>query len=143
MRRKEIIVPLEISKNDFRFGSCAGIAISQAFDMQTREFDVVMKLLKVDYDDGLTFWECNRVIKQLCELFYYTSRYRPNNASLKYVHLVHLLDKGKFVYMFDHHISYVEDGTIYDSYWAMNREDERNKVAHYQPTGWWEIKPNN
>ena len=135
--RKKIEIQINDSKEEFKFGCCATVAISAAFNMNAHSIAVVLRLLKFkEWYDGLTFFQIKRLINVLDPVGRWT--YVPNNAQVRYNQLIILFKDKSLIVMFSEHLSYVEKGQIYDSYLinALDREGWINA----KPTGWW-IKP--
>ena len=129
------------SKENFRFGNCATIAICQAFDISMNAFRAISKLMKVRYyeddndEDGLSFFECKKLINLLSDSCGCTSKYVHNTEKVTYPQMLLLLNKGKYLTMFDIHLSFAENGEVFDSYyygWASGFKKAK-------PTGWWKI----
>src|SRR5688572_2124848 len=96
------------SKNTFRFGSCAAIAICSAFDCTEQTFRIVCHLLKIKEEFGLSFFECKKVINALN--LGREVKYVPNKAVVNYPQMAYLLNKGSYIVMFKEHLSFIEDG---------------------------------
>lgn len=125
---------------DFKYGNCACIAISNAFDLNWTSIKTICKILKIDYNEGLTFWECKKVINLLAENSYKIAIYRPNVAVLEYWQLIALMNKGKYLTVFNEHLSYMENGVLYDTYISYQLPHEKTEYLKRKFTGYWEIK---
>lgn len=130
------------SKDKFRFGNCATIAICQAFDIPFNAFVAICRAMKIKTDEtnddskGLSFFECKRIIHLLSDSCKCTSKYIPNTGKVTYAQMLLLLNKGKYLVMFNIHLSFAQDGEIYDSYFRGFNENSFKKT---KPTGWWKI----
>lgn len=120
------------STKPFHFGSCSSIAITQAFAITEDILIVICKLLKIKkIDAGLSFFEIKKVVNALSRQK--KSVYTPNYANLTFGQMLIVLNKGVYLVMFDEHLSYAKDGTIYDSFIC---HDDLDNI----PQGWWKIK---
>ena len=131
--RKPIKVPLNPPKEDFRFGNCAAIAISQAFSIPFWVVNIISRSLKFNIHEGLDYWQCKKLIDRISHQSSSSNEYVSNKTNVRYIQLAVLL-KGRYLVMFHNHLSYMENGQIYDRYF-----DEED-ILKITPTGWWEIK---
>lgn len=132
---KKAVVKVNRTPEQFRYGNCAEIAICQAFDIPKNALKVILLLMKVDKkkQGGLSFFEIKRLLNTLCEIYPGCSIYCPNRAKVTYYQLMLILTEGRYLVMFDEHLSYACNGEIWDSYFD-NEEIEKRK-----PTGWWKL----
>lgn len=135
-KKKEIVV--HPSKEEFKFGNCAAIAICSAFNVPFSALKLITSLIKLDIRDGLSFFECKKVINMLAKAnSLIDTEYVPNVGNITFKQQLLLFNKGKYITMFSRHISYSENGEIYDSYFAGDVIKEYEDAI---PTGWWKIK---
>lgn len=146
---KSISIHIEPSKNyKFDFGNCATIAISQGFGIPFFTLRCICESFKwKKWREGITFNQCRRLINFLSKQTGDKAEYISNKAGIKYYQFVTLFNKGKWIVMFDEHLSYCENGIIYDS-WLDDMTKSiytegrtRLKVIIYKvpPVGWWKI----
>lgn len=130
-------INVHVSREKFSFGNCASIAICQAFDVPYNAFKAICKATKIkSYDDmGLLFSECKKLINLLSSSCQCTSDYIPNKGKITYVQMLLLLNEGKYLVMFDEHLSFSENGEVYDSFFYYLPIDFKQA----KPTGWWKI----
>lgn len=124
------------SKENFCFGNCASTAIASAFKIEFKALKLICSLLKIDVDNGMSFFECKKLINLIGENYGIYVTYTPNYGKVTYEQMLFLLNKGKYIAMFDEHLSYSENGEIYDSYF---RPPWGNDIKKEKPTGWWKI----
>lgn len=127
-------VRINPSKDEFKFGGCAPLAICGAFNIQMSIFRLICEFLKIrNYKRGLTFWECKKIINALLRANnIFTDQYTPNHARITYLQMAILLPKYKYIVLFDHHLSLLENGEIFDSFFM-------HEKTLPIPTGWWRI----
>ncbi len=131
MRKK--IIRLEESKSEFSFGNCAFIAIGSAFDIPNKSLVVICNILGINHIEGMSFWECKKLINEIAKGYNKKVLYKPNYLNLTYQHLAILFEDVSIIAMFPKHLSLCEKGTIYDTY--MNTIE----VREWKPTGYWTI----
>lgn len=124
------MILLRPSLDNFVFGNCAIIAIGQLFDSRQKWIELMARLCGIkEPEDGLTFFECKKVINKIGELFGNQQyEYVTNSTGLTYKQIVWVYDRG--IVMFDEHLSFFKDKEVFDSY--MRPHEMYNK-----PTGFW------
>ena len=137
---KKKLIQLKESKSDFVFGNCAAIAIGSAFDIPYSAISLICKLVGNDCNNGLTYHECDKLIKKIGEesnkkIEYITNRY----SRITYGQLCLLFPKGKYIVMFPTHLSYLENGEIFDSFLVNSNTKVQSMFHNGYPTGWWKI----
>lgn len=140
-------VDIQPSKQNFYYGNCALIAIAQAFDMPVNALVAVCDALKMnklgqDYkEEGLSFYQCKKIINHLAHSYRCTCTYIPNRSKVTYNQMLLLLNLGKYLTMWDIHLSYAEKGIIYDSYLHHfgSSTDKDLDITRIVPTGWWKV----
>lgn len=132
-------IQINPGKGEFRYGSCASIAICSAFNIQYIPFKVICGLLKIGpVNEGLAFHECRKVINLLGKYYKRPIIYIPNEVNLTYGQLLFVQNRSRFLVVFDEHLSYAEDGAIYDSF-ILESEGGAAQWLLEIPTGWWRI----
>lgn len=137
MKKKEI--KIRESKSDFVYGSCATIAIASAFGYPYKAVSTICHALGIIDKMGLDFFKCKRVINFISQNGGFKAEYFPNDAKIAYFQLI-LLRKEKLIVVFDHHLSFAENGVIYDSFLQKGDDDLAKEYLTLKPTGWWIIK---
>lgn len=138
--RKQPIVSINTSKIDFAYGNCAALAISSAFGLNWMAIKTICKLLKIDYKEGMTFWECKRLINILAKSNHDRIKYHPNLAKLEYWQMITVFNRGKYIPVFDEHLSYLEEGQVYDTFLQeILLSPDGKKFLKTKPIGWWKI----
>lgn len=139
---KKCIINISPAKTEtsFYFGGCTIKAFTQAFDIPEKTLVLIGSLMKMDIKNGLTFWECCKILNKIAEFHHLNITYITNSSRVEYGQMLSLLNKGKYIALFDIHVSYCYNGEVFDDYFF--DEDEEIRLANLQkvPTGWWEIK---
>ena len=139
--RKPANIKISPTKGKFSYGECALKAISQAFEIPESALLIIGKYMRINFLKELNFWECQKVIHKLAKSAKSSVEYIPNKTEVTYAQMAFLLSEGKYLAMFDNHLSYLLDGEILDDYihdpdnpqWMLKR-------LHNPPTGWWKIR---
>lgn len=134
IKKKKTDIIIHPSKEQFIYGNCASVAICSAFGIEWRAFKTICALMKMDISEGLSFFECKKLINRLSSSYDTKIEYIPNYAKVKYYQMLLLLNKGKYIVMFHNHLSYAENGEVFDGYYQGSE-----KAKFYIPTGWWKI----
>lgn len=125
----------------FKYGNCALIAIGDAFDIPEKPLKALCLAMGItpcsenDDEDGLTFQDCNKVIRHLSKVYNYEGRYIRNKDKITYETLA-LSTGSKLLVVFDYHLSFCENHIIFDSYFYSHIP---SKVLSKIPTGWWKL----
>lgn len=135
-KKKKDEIVAHPSKEQFYFGNCASIAICSAFDIPYKALKAITILLKLNINDGLSFFECKKIINLLSEAYSKHVEYCPNYSNITFQQQLLVLNKETIITMFDGHLSYSENGEIYDSYM---HEDNLAIYLKKCPTGWWKL----
>ncbi len=133
---KPLHIKINKPKEEFKYGSCAIIAISSAFNINRNALVIIMRLLKYKYwAEGLDFYQLKRIINTLDIGREWT--YTPNPADIRYWQLVGLFKDRNIIVMFSEHLSYVEKGEIFDEYIYNSGSAGKKEWINGKPTGWW------
>lgn len=133
-KTKELII--HPSKTEFYFGNCASIAICSAFGIPYIALRTITFMLKLNINEGLSFFECKEIINLIAKANGKNAEYVPNYTNVTFKQMLLLLNNGKYITMFGNHISYSENGEVYDTYIDNMGQKEREELV---PTGWWKI----
>jgi len=134
---KKAVIIVHPSKEEFKYGNCAAVAICSAFSVPFTALKLINSLIKLDIRDGLSFFECKKVINMLAKVNnMLETEYTPNHTNVTFKQMLTLFNRGKYITMFSRHISYSENGEIYDSYF---QEGSMEEYENSIPTGWWRI----
>lgn len=149
----EKLPPIYPAKDEqFIYGNCVSVALAQAFGIPAPALRIIFKSLGMKIEDGCSFWECTKIITLLCKSFSFRVKYVPNVTKVTYKQLASVLNEGKVLSMFNIHLSYMEDGKIFDSYFHYNTDEESSiemkesairmmqQAFLQKPIGWWIIK---
>jgi len=137
---RKTIITIHPTNSGFNYGECATKAISQAFNISETAFFVIADLMKLKARKGLNFWECTKVINRIAKVLHFRVDYVSNTSRVEYGQMLTILNKGKYITMFDIHVSYACNGEVYDDYFYDDDEPTRLKSLQQIPTGWWQIK---
>jgi len=132
--KKEI--KIERPKFNFYYGNCCSLALTQGFDISIDVLLLAFNLLKFkNPNEGLTFFECKKIIEELVIWKYHRKiKYQTNEASITFAQMSVLMKTGKYIVIFDEHMSYLENGVIFDRFY------DRKEMYQVKPTGWWKIQ---
>jgi len=120
---------------DFVYGNCVSRALIKAFNINDKIFNAICYAAGIQKpNQGLTYFECKRIINVLCKAYKQKATYYPNYGLVTYGQLAFVLPKSKYIVIFDEHISYLEDDQIFDGWF------DKEQIMKRKPTGWWEIK---
>jgi len=134
--KENIIIVRDNPDWDFEHGSCAHIAIASAFDMNPKSIGIILDILKVrNHSDGLTFFQCKKLINVICKSLQQSAEYTPGKGITLREYIL-LNQRGIHLIMFDEHLSYLKDGIIYDNYFD---KDDLDELGASKPTGFWRI----
>jgi len=117
----------------FTFGGCAAKAIGVAFKLDHSGVVDVFNSYKMDWENGVTFKQCERVIQRLAERNDKSVRYVSNHRGLKFFDFVKKYKVGTYICSLDEHVSCVRNGVVVDSFFYHD-----GPVTELE--GWWEIK---
>lgn len=145
-KKKEIKkeeIKIHKSKEECSFGCCAAVAICSAFDIPGKSLNIICDVLGIsEINKGLNFWECKKIINRIAKSCKCNVIYHPNKAKVTFKQMIMLLSSGAYVIMFGNHLSYMENGELYDSflYKEYEGDTQAEKYLAKKPTGWWKIK---
>jgi len=129
--------PVKPSLKEFEYGCCATDAICAAFNVPHDVFETICGLIKIKCNNqGFSYNECRRIIGAFCKKTQY--RYIPNTTKVTYCQMLSLVDRYRYLVMFDEHLSYIRGNTIFDSYFYEEKDYYKKTI----PTGWWKIWKN-
>jgi hypothetical protein len=134
-----MIVTLKQSNENFRYGGCAVIAIGMCFNISPLSLKVIGDLLKINIQEGLTYWEICKILSIIERNSWITIKYIPNKSRVTYEQLYCLFPNGKFLVMFNEHLSCMIDGEVIDDWFIQLIEEKKLKSLNIIPTGWWKI----
>jgi hypothetical protein len=127
------------SKGEFAFGNCASVAIAGAFGLRVMDVCEVFERMGFDWVEGVSFNECQKTIYFLGRTLRRKVVYRKNRIKGSYSSFAKVLaDGGIYIMHFDEHLSLLENGVVYDSYFK--GMDGKKKFEKWMPNGWWVIK---
>jgi hypothetical protein len=122
---------------DFLYGGCATLAFAGAFDTPPQAIKIIISLMGIrNSHKGMTFDQCKKVIYKLSREFSKKVEYKTNPTKLNYVDFAYSHKFGRYLIIFDEHLSYMEDGVIYDGFF------EKEELDRKIPTGWWKLTTN-
>lgn len=139
---------IKISKardKDFTYGNCALIAIANAFNTSPSAIHCLFLAIKCKHPEkGVSFRECQKVLYILSKSYYQYVNYFTNPNKITYRQFCSIFKKGKYLFNFDEHLSYMEDGIIYDSFIYINIVSKANldknlDYINLPPKGYWKI----
>jgi hypothetical protein len=117
----------------FIFGGCAAKAIASAFKHADHVVIDTFKNYKIDWENGVTYKQCEKVIQSLANRYDKTVRYVVNKRKLKFFDFVKTHRVGTYICSLDEHVSCVRNGIVIDSFLYGG-----GPVTELE--GWWEIK---
>lgn len=112
--KKNLLIPIERPLIDrFKFGNCATIAIAQAFNTSEYTVEVLFRSINANPLLGVTHYEVRKVVHLLKEkkIPYNSTKRSLYSFTKKY-------NKGKYLLSLDNHLTYLEDGVLYDAFYS-------------------------
>ncbi len=114
--------------------------ISKTINMSEDAIIVIGKIMKLDCRRGLNFWECTKLINKIAKCLHLRVNYISNTSKVEYGQMLTILNKGRYIAMFNIHVSYSRNREVFDDFFYDEHEPTRLKSLQQIPTGWWEIK---
>ena len=140
MKKPVIKISPANTETEFVYGQCVIKAVCQCFNLQEKVVVLVAGFMKLKPLNGLNFYECKKLINKLGETFRFRVKWVSNRSKIEYGQMLTVLNEGRYIAMFDIHLSYSHNGEVFDDYFYDDNEEIRLKNLQKIPTGWWEIK---
>jgi hypothetical protein len=123
------------SSEEFVYGSCACNAIGEAFEIKKISCDGIASLLGYNMNEGLDFYESNKLIKVIASFKKKKVSYHSNRKDkISFIDFCKSNKKGIFILSMDNHLSILKDGVVIDSYYYRDYEYITKLI------GYWKIK---
>lgn len=136
-----ILLKVKQASDDFDYGSCAMTAIQLGFGISYDHLKLICDLMSIKHpEDGLTFFQCKKIINRIAKSGRTEAIYRPNVAEITYAQLVSVMAGERGIAMFPEHLSYFNDRVVVDSFIHDTNKLNILKYMARKPTGWWILK---